>query len=240
VNTPDGKVLMVLPAWAGKLSGFTLLFEALMIQLCKHMPVRQVAQMVVEDERKLWRMLDAYVEEARSSEDDSAVTAVGMDETSIAKGHNYITLFVDLLLRRTIHVTAGKGSETVKAFVEDFIKHVGDPKKITDVSCDMSPAFIKGVREHLPNAKITFDKFHILKIIKRGRRCCSARGGKDQSITGKLTLRIPQKRGEPHYQTAREKGGDARCRHESQIYGSPAHARELSSDLPCLHYGAVC
>jgi transposase len=29
----------------------------------------------------------------------------------------------------------------------------------------MSPAFIKGVSKELPNAKITFDKFHILKII---------------------------------------------------------------------------
>ena len=29
----------------------------------------------------------------------------------------------------------------------------------------MSPAFIKGVKENLPEAQITFDKFHILKII---------------------------------------------------------------------------
>ena len=32
----------------------------------------------------------------------------------------------------------------------------------------MSPAFIKGVRDNLPKAKITFDKFHILKIINTG------------------------------------------------------------------------
>lgn len=43
--------------------------------------------------------------------------------------------------------------------------HGGDPEKIRDVSSDMSPAFIKGVKENLPNAEITFDKFHILKII---------------------------------------------------------------------------
>jgi transposase len=29
----------------------------------------------------------------------------------------------------------------------------------------MSPAFIRGIKDNLPNAKITFDKFHILKII---------------------------------------------------------------------------
>ena len=31
----------------------------------------------------------------------------------------------------------------------------------------MSPAFIKGVKDNLPNAKITFDKFHLLKIINK-------------------------------------------------------------------------
>jgi len=31
----------------------------------------------------------------------------------------------------------------------------------------MSPAFIKGVRENLPEAKITFDKFHLVKIISK-------------------------------------------------------------------------
>lgn len=165
VDTPDGRVLMVMPPWAGKLDGFTLLFEALLIQLCKHMPVNQVAAMVGADPRKLWRMLDVYVGAARFSENYSDVTVVGMDETSMAKGHHYITLFVDLLQRKTIHVAQGKGSDTVKAFVEDLCAHGGKAENITDVSCDMSPAFIKGVSEQLPHVKITFDKFHILKII---------------------------------------------------------------------------
>lgn len=33
------------------------------------------------------------------------------------------------------------------------------------MSCDISPAFIKGITENLPNAKITFDKFHLMKVI---------------------------------------------------------------------------
>ena len=44
----------------------------------------------------------------------------------------------------------------------------GKRTNITDISCDMSPAFIKGVREALPEARITFDKFHILKVINEG------------------------------------------------------------------------
>jgi transposase len=53
----------------------------------------------------------------------------------------------------------------VTDFKEDFEVHKGKSENITDVSCDMSPAFIKGITEQLPHAQITFDKFHILKII---------------------------------------------------------------------------
>jgi len=79
--------------------------------------------------------------------------------------HEYITLFVDLKKRRTIFITEGKNNLTVARFAYDFQYHNGLIKEIKNVSCDMSPAFIKGVKENLPQAEITFDKFHILKII---------------------------------------------------------------------------
>jgi transposase len=43
--------------------------------------------------------------------------------------------------------------------------HKGKPENIEQASCDMSPAFIKGIEEQLPNAEITFDKFHIVKTL---------------------------------------------------------------------------
>jgi transposase len=165
VKTLDGRMIMVLPPFAGKMSGFTLLFEALLLQLCRHMPVCQVEKMTDVSDDKLWRLLDLYVEAARNGEDHSSVTAVGMDETSVAKGHDYISLFVDMLQKKTIHISEGKSSDTVKEFAEFLTEHGGNPEQVTDVSCDMSPAFIKGVTENLPKAEITFDKFHILKII---------------------------------------------------------------------------
>jgi transposase len=165
VRTDDGSVITVLPPWAGRMLGFTLLFEALLLELCRNMPVYQVARMTGVSDDKLWRMLDLYVEAARYGEDCSALSVVGMDETSVAKGHDYITLFVDMHLRKTLHIAEGKGSETVKDFVEYLSEHNGKPEQIEAVSCDMSPAFIKGVGDNLPKAEITFDKFHILKII---------------------------------------------------------------------------
>ena len=129
------------------------------------MPVSKVAKITHTSDDKLWNMLDRYVNTTREHEDFKNIDKIGMDETSRAKGHEYITLFVDLDKRRTIFITEGKDNTTVKDFKEDFEEHNGDINNITNVSCDMSPAFIKGIKENLPNAKITFDKFHILKII---------------------------------------------------------------------------
>jgi transposase len=62
-------------------------------------------------------------------------------------------------------VTEGKDAETVAAFADDLRAHGGDPDAVAEVCIDMSPAFIKGTADSLPNAAITFDKFHAVKII---------------------------------------------------------------------------
>jgi transposase len=165
VKLPNGKTKLIKTPWEGLSNGFTLLFEALLLQLCKAMPVNKVAKLIKTSDDKLWSMLDRYINKVREQEEFKDIETVGIDETSRARGHEYITLFVDIKRRRTIFVTNGKGSTTVKDFSKDFKEHNGDTKTIKNVSCDMSPAFIKGVKENLPNAEITFDKFHVLKII---------------------------------------------------------------------------
>lgn len=165
VKLPNGKTKLIKTPWEGLSNGFTLLFEALLLQLSQAMPINKVAQITNISDDKLWNMLDKYISNIREYENFKDVDAIGVDETSRAKGHEYITLFVDLLKRRTIFITEGKDNTTVKRFKEDFKEHNGDIDNIKNVSCDMSPAFIKGVAENLPNAEITFDKFHILKII---------------------------------------------------------------------------
>lgn len=152
-------------SWARADSGFTLLFEALLMTLVASMPVNAVARLVGEHDTRLWRVVLHYVAEARARMDASAVTRVAIDETAARRGHDYITLFVDIDKARVLFVTKGKDAATVAAFAEDLAEHGGDPDAINEVCIDMSPAFIKGVAESLPEAAVTFDKFHAVKII---------------------------------------------------------------------------
>lgn len=165
IKRDDGKVRLIAPPWSGKLKGFTLLFEAFLIQMCRSMPVHHVSKLTGVSDYRLWTLLELYVNTARFDEDFSKFHTIGMDETSAARGHDYITLFVDLGEKKTIFVADGKGSETVREFTADLKEHNGKAVQIKQVSCDMSPAFIKGVREELTQAAVTFDKFHIIKII---------------------------------------------------------------------------
>lgn len=151
--------------WARPESGFTLLFEAYVLQLAKAMPIQAIARLVAEHDTLLWRIVNHYVDLARGKADHSQVTQVGIDETAARRGHNYVSLFVDMQERKVLFVTPGKDSATVAAFTEDLEAHKGDPGAINEVSIDMSPAFIKGVTNQLPNASITFDKFHVTKLV---------------------------------------------------------------------------
>ena len=163
---PDGGgIKLIMPPWSGVMSGFTMLFEALIMQMCRHTPVSQVGKILNISDRKLWSLLDSYVFKGLLQADYSTLKIIGMDETSLKKGHEYITLFVDLEEKKTIHIEEGKNHKTVLNFSEVCDSNKGKIEKVSDISCDMSPAFIKGIKEAFPKAEITFDKFHILKLI---------------------------------------------------------------------------
>ncbi len=151
--------------WARSGSGFTLLFEAMVMTLAKAMPVKTIASFVNEHDTRLWRTIHHYVDKGRSEADYSDVKEVGFDETSSKRGHDYVSLFVDLEGPRILFATEGKDSSTVARFKQDLVDHGGSEENIKQMCCDMSPAFIKGAREQFPEAELTFDKFHIMKII---------------------------------------------------------------------------
>ena len=168
VKCPDCGVRQVPVPWARPGSGFTLLFEAFLLVLAKEMPVNAVARLVGEHDTRIWRVLRHYVYQALGRRDDSKVTKIGLDETSTKRGHNYITLFVDMDRSRVLFATPGKDAQTLEAFRDDLEAHGGDAGRIRRVCCDMSPAYIRGVEDTFENAAITFDKFHVMKVINEG------------------------------------------------------------------------
>jgi transposase len=162
VKLPDGAVRLVEPDFAGRLNGFTLLFEAFILMLAREMPFSAVARIVGESDYKVLAICEKYVDLACEQADYSMVTDLAIDETSRSKGQDYVTLGADADERRVIFVTEGRDAKTIKELTEHLTEHGCAPESITSVSIDMSKAFISGVTNNLPNARITFDKFHII------------------------------------------------------------------------------
>ena len=59
----------------------------------------------------------------------------------------------------------GSVGEQFAPFGEELKEHNAKPGQITDVSMDMSRAFIAGAAAHLPGAAVTYDKFHVVKLL---------------------------------------------------------------------------
>jgi transposase len=197
VKCPEHGTHQVEVAWARPGSGFTLLFEALLMAMLSQMPVRAVAGLVGEHDTRLWRVVHHYVDAALADRDLSAVTRVGVDETSNKRGQDYVTIFADLDERRALFVTEGRDAKTYERFVEDLDAHHGSAGQITEVCQDMSQAFLTGALDNLPDAEITFDRYHVkaqlTKAVDEVRRDEAKRHGELLARSWYLWLKSPTK-----------------------------------------------
>jgi transposase len=159
------KIRTVIIDWSRQGSGFTWLFEAEVMELMKEMPVAAVARKVGEHDTRLWRVFHYYVERAMNQMDFSTTSRIAVDETSSRRGHKYVSLIVDIDTKKVMFATEGKDSSVLKKF-SSFLHEKGNhSENIKDVCSDMSPAFIKGGETEFPKARLTFDKFHVMKLV---------------------------------------------------------------------------
>ena len=132
--------------------------------MSQNMQISQVGKIIGETDKRVWTVVEHYVDEARSREDYSTVSTIGVDETSFTKGHRYVTVVADVDKSKIIYACEGKDSSTITAFSTDLKKHKGCADNVQYVCCDMSPAFIEGVENDISNASIIFDKIHVMKM----------------------------------------------------------------------------
>lgn len=74
-------------------------------------------------------------------------------------GQKALSIHIDFIADSRFAYSGIEGAHPVH---DNLAAHGGDVRQINSASIDMSPAFIKGVSDHLPNAHITFDKFHVI------------------------------------------------------------------------------
>lgn len=140
---------------------YTKAFERYVIELSRHMTIKDVANhldvgwdLVKGIQR---RYLTKYYSKPRLKD----LSHVAVDEISVGKNHKYLTVVLDLLTGAVVFVGDGKGAESLEPFWKR-LKRSG--AKIEAVAIDMSPSYISAVTDNLQKATIVFDHFHIIKL----------------------------------------------------------------------------
>jgi transposase len=128
-------------------------------------------------------MLFAQVKAAYGRLSFDTVAWVGADDMNRRKGHNYLTVFADLVAKRVLFAAPGKDGSVCEAFAAELLRHNGHPKVVQHVAIDMSAAYAKGVSDNLGNAQVVYDKFHVIQSVVEA--CDQVRKAESRADAGK-------------------------------------------------------
>jgi transposase len=168
VEDKDGKVKMLEVPWARSGSGFTLLFEAFAMGLLENgMSMSKTGKMLSVDGKLVCRIMRHYVDKAIEKEPLSPVVKIGVDETSISKGHHYMTVAVDLIEKKVIGIGEGRDEFALGVALGEAEQRGAKIQEAKAVAMDLSPAYTAAVQTLLPDIKIVYDRFHLEQMISR-------------------------------------------------------------------------
>ncbi|MDF1562394.1 MAG: ISL3 family transposase [Deltaproteobacteria bacterium] len=155
-------VLQMPVPWSEPGSGFTALYEALIIDLLGEMSFSAVTRLTGMS----WSQVDGVHERAvrrgLARREARLPKKLGVDETSFQKRHEYVTVVSDDQ-GQVVHVADGRGRDALDVFCEQFDEEA--LAKVEVVAMDMHAPYIRSTEDHVPGAKekIAFDKFHVAK-----------------------------------------------------------------------------
>jgi len=171
--------------WARKNTGFTLLFEIMVLHMAQHMAIQPLSVLVSVHMDSIWRILSHYVDQAHSEMELGEMRRVGIDEFAKRTGHDYATVFGDLDESRIVYISDGRKSNTVHEFA-NFLAQKGIPSlQVQEICTDMWPAYMRGVRERFPDSTLVFDRYHVMTMVNRAVDLVRRHEAKEQEVLKK-------------------------------------------------------
>jgi transposase len=140
---------------------YTRAFERYALDLSRHMTIKAVAEHLQVSWDTVKDIQAASLKRRFGTPKLGKLKQIAIDEIAIGKGHNYLTVVLDLLSGAVVFVGDGKGTEAL----EPFWKRLRAARaQVEAVATDMSKAYIRAVRDNLPKAVHVFDHFHVVKL----------------------------------------------------------------------------
>ena len=153
--------------WSVGGSGFTVLFESLVIDWLQEASILAVARRLGVSWDQVDGVMQRAVKRGLLRRERSAPRRLGVDETAFQRRHEYVTVIADIVEGVVLHVADGRS----RAVLESYYRGL-DPQeaaRIEAVSMDMWRPYIQATEAALPDgaAKLAFDKFHVARHLSK-------------------------------------------------------------------------
>lgn len=156
-----GLLRQVRPGFADVRRSYTRAFERYALELSRHMTIKDVARHLGVSWGMIKDIQKRNLKRRFSRPKLGKLKQIAIDEISIGQGHRYLTVVLDLKTGAVVYVGEGKGGE---ALIPLFKRLKRSKAPVEAVALDMSPSYIRAVTDHLPDATIVFDHFHVVKL----------------------------------------------------------------------------
>jgi transposase len=156
-----GKTRQVRVPFAAPKKHYTRSFERYAIELSAQMTIKDVANHLAVSWDVIKDIQSRSLQRRFGKPKLHKLKQIAIDEINIGKGHRYLTIVLDLLSGAVVFVGDGKGVDALQPFWKRLRRaHT----TIEAVATDMSPAYIRAVRENIKRAVHVFDHFHVIKL----------------------------------------------------------------------------
>lgn len=156
-----GKTRQVRVPFAAPKKHYTRSFERYALELSAQMTIKDVANHLAVSWDVIKDIQSRSLQRRFGKPKLHKLKQIAIDEINIGKGHRYLTIVLDLLSGAVVFVGDGKGVDALQPFWKRLRRaHT----TIEAVATDMSPAYIRAVRENIKRAVHVFDHFHVIKL----------------------------------------------------------------------------
>jgi len=162
VECPTHGVKQVKVSWAEEHSRFTALFERLAIMVLKETSIEGAGKLLRISWDEAWQIMGRAVERGRKRKKRRAVKKMGVDEKSLGKGHNYLTLVYDLKAATVEHIEDDRRKESLDGYFSLLMPR--QRANIEAIATDIWDPYLASIREHVPQSeeKLVFDRYHLM------------------------------------------------------------------------------
>jgi transposase len=141
---------------------FSKRFEEVIGQACENAPVRQVARQFRLAASTVRSIDLRYLERWQAGRKKPVLRQIGVDEIHLGKKTKFATVVSDLETGEPIWMGRERKQETLDRFFQEELSPFRR-ERIAAACVDMWEPYTNSLRQHCPNCRIVYDRFHVMQ-----------------------------------------------------------------------------